>query len=264
MSGSKRTNPLATFLAAVQFLLISPAFIRRPFTPQELGRAVSFYPLVGLLLGGLLAGIDGLLVWMAPPLLRSALLLAAWVLLTGALHLDGFLDSVDGLLGGYTPEKRLEIMRDERVGAYALAGGILLLLAQFSALASLETLRLPALLLAPVLGRWGMAAAIVAFPYARAQGLGRQIKDYAGPLQLAAATFLALAGVVVAYAISGEPAILVAPAAALIVLALGVRFILERIPGMTGDSYGALNQAIELSVLIALACAEYLMGGGLR
>ena len=124
-----RPSPLAAFLAAVQFLLISPAFIRRPFSAVELGAAVGFYPLVGLILGGLLVGIDWLAGWWFPPLVRSAIVLAAWVLLTGALHLDGFLDACDGLLGGFTPEKRLDIMRDERVGAYALSGGVLLLLA---------------------------------------------------------------------------------------------------------------------------------------
>ena len=70
-------------------------------------------------------------------------MLAAWVVLTGALHLDGFLDAADGLLGGFTPERRLEIMRDERRGAYALAGGILLMLLQYSTLNALGPLRIP-------------------------------------------------------------------------------------------------------------------------
>ena len=141
----ERASPLAAFLAAVQFLLISPAFIRRPFTARELGAAVGFYPLVGLILGGLLVGLDWLSGWLFPPLVRSALVLTGWVLLTGALHLDGFLDACDGLLGGFTPERRLEIMRDERVGAYALSGGILLLLIQFSALSALDGGRLAGL-----------------------------------------------------------------------------------------------------------------------
>ena len=136
----KSPSTLTAFLTAVQFLLISPAFIKRPFTARELGAAVGFYPLVGLILGGLLLAADYLLGLFMPPLVRIALLLALWVILTGALHLDGFLDACDGLLGGFTPESRLEIMRDERVGAFALAGGVLLLLVKFSALSAVRPL----------------------------------------------------------------------------------------------------------------------------
>ena len=172
MDRPERFSPLVALLAAVQFLLISPAFIRRPFTAKELGASVGFYPLVGALLGGILVGADWLLGRVFPLPLRSALDITLWVLLTGALHLDGFLDACDGLLGGFTSEKRLEIMRDERVGAYALSGGILLLLIQFSALSALDSGRLSALLLAPVLGRWGITLALIVSPYARQNGLG--------------------------------------------------------------------------------------------
>ena len=130
----KAPAPLTAFLTAVQFLLISPAFIKRLFTARELGAAVGFYPLVGLILGSLLLAADYLLGLFMPPLVRIALILTLWVILTGALHLDGFLDACDGLLGGFTPESRLEIMRDERVGAFALAGGVLLLLGQIQRL----------------------------------------------------------------------------------------------------------------------------------
>ena len=133
----KTPSPVTAFLTAVQFLLVSPAFIKRPFTAQELGAAVGFYPLVGLILGGVLLAADYGLSFFMPPLVRAALVLALWVILTGALHLDGFLDACDGLFGGYSPETRLEIMRDERVGAFALAGGALLLLLKFSTLSAI-------------------------------------------------------------------------------------------------------------------------------
>src|SRR5574341_624807 len=112
---------MAAFIAAVQFLLVSPRFIRRPFTPQEMGQAAGFYPLVGLLLGAVLAAVDYLLSYLFPLQVRCALVLALWIALTGALHFDGFLDTADGLLGASMAERRMEIMRDERVGAYALA-----------------------------------------------------------------------------------------------------------------------------------------------
>jgi adenosylcobinamide-GDP ribazoletransferase len=259
MERTGRPSPLAAFLAAVQFLLISPAFIRRPFTAKELGASVGYYPLVGALLGGLLIGADWLIGLVFPMLLRSALVLALWVLLTGALHLDGFLDACDGLLGGFTAERRLEIMRDERVGAYALAGGILLLLIQFSALSTLASGRLAALILAPVVGRWGISMALIAYPYARQNGLGREIKDNARRPQLLVATvFTILAGLVTAW-IYPPSATLVALAVAFLVLLGALHFTLKRIPGLTGDTYGAINLLIETSVLLSFVAVQGLL-----
>jgi adenosylcobinamide-GDP ribazoletransferase len=251
VSETKRASPLAAFLAAVQFLLLSPAFIRRPFTANELGAAVGFYPLVGMLLGGLLIGADWLLGWLFPSLLQSALLLALWVLLTGALHLDGFLDSCDGLLGGFTPERRLEIMRDERVGAYALSGGILLLLIQFSALSALDPARQAALLLAPALGRWGVALALIVFPYARPSGLGKEIKDHARLPQALLASLFALAALLASAWLSNIWAAAAALAAGVIAWTGITRFTLKRIPGLTGDIYGATSLLVETAVLLA-------------
>ena len=248
----KRPSPFIAFLTALQFLLVSPAFIKRPFTARELGAAVGFYPLVGLVLGGLLLAADYLLALFMPPLVRLALILVLWVLLTGALHLDGFLDACDGLLGGYTPESRLEIMRDEHFGAFALAGGVLLLLVKFSSLSAITPLA-PALLLAPVLGRWGMAVALVAFPYARPQGLGRAVKDNAGLRQAILATLFALIiSLAVAWWWADWRVLLALVSAALLVWA-GARYTLRRLPGLTGDIYGALNEIIELIVLLVLA-----------
>jgi adenosylcobinamide-GDP ribazoletransferase len=252
----KRPSPLIAFLTALQFLLISPAFIKRPFTARELGAAVGFYPLVGLVLGGLLLAADYLLALFMPPLVRLALILVLWVLLTGALHLDGFLDACDGLLGGYTPESRLEIMRDEHFGAFALAGGVLLLLVKFSALSAITPLA-PALLLAPVLGRWGMAVALVAFPYARPQGLGRAVKDTASWAQAITATAFAIPiTVVVAWLWAGWWAFLALGIAVLLVWG-GARYTLRRLPGLTGDIYGALNEIIEVAVLLVLASGSF-------
>lgn len=247
LPGQERmASPWMAFLAALQFLTTSPAFIRRPFTAQELGGAVAWFPLIGTLLGFTLALADALLALIFPPPARSALLIGLWVLLTGALHLDGFLDACDGLLGGWTPEKRLEIMRDERVGAYALAGGALLLLMKFSALLSLPV-RWEALLLAPTLSRWCMSLAIVAFPYARTEGLGQLMKSRTGWLQALIATLLALA----AAWFVGRLAGLAMLGLAAITMGLLARFTLKRIPGLTGDIYGAINESVELVVLLA-------------
>lgn len=235
---------MITLLAAFQFLTIFPAVIRRAFTSQELGRAVGYFPVVGLALGGVLYGLGSSLQLIFSSQIVSVIVLVAWLLVTRALHFDGFLDSCDGLFGGFTPERRLEIMRDSRVGAFGVAGGGLLLLAKYAAIISLPNLS--GLLLAPVFGRWALSMAIFAFPYAREKGMGRDMKDNVRWPQVILATIITgliawfFAGWmgIIAYAIAGA------------VLFLGAAFILRRIPGLTGDSYGALCELTELVVLL--------------
>lgn len=245
-----KTSPFYAFLVAVQFLTIMPPLLKRPFTNQELGEAVGYYPLVGLLLGGVLVVTHTVLSMLFPMTLCMALLLALWVILTGVLHLDGFLDACDGLFGGWTPEKRLHIMRDERVGAFALAGGVLLLLTKYQALTAIaetaDSYLLAALFVAPVLGRWAMSLALVRYPYARAAGLGRTMKDEVSGRDLLLATGTA---VLVAWFI-GHGVGLWALAAALGVAVGTARFVMQRIPGLTGDIYGTICELTELVVLL--------------
>jgi adenosylcobinamide-GDP ribazoletransferase len=234
-----------SFLAALQFLTVIPPLVRRPFTDEEMGRSLGYFPLVGLLLGGLLAGLDWALARVLPVGVGAALVLVGWVALTGALHLDGFLDACDGLLGGWSPEERLRILRDERVGAFAVAGAVLLLLVKYAALAALPD-RTTALVLAPTLGRWGMVLAVVAFPYARLEGLGRAMKGHTGWAQGALATGIALVGTWLAGHWSGLAALVLAGA----VTWAGALFTLGRLPGLTGDIYGAICEMVETAVLL--------------
>jgi adenosylcobinamide-GDP ribazoletransferase len=236
------------FLAALQFLTITPPIIRRRFTPQELGRSVGFYPLVGILLGIILEVANHDLRLALPAQVSAALALSLWVILSGGLHLDGFLDSCDGLFGGCTAERRLEIMRDERVGAFALTGGILLLLVKYSAIASLPGAS-SALLLAPTLGRWGMSLAVVAFPYGRSQGLGLDIKNQASWNQVLLAGLFSLALCIL---VAGWAGLAALGGATLTAWLIGA-FALHRLPGLTGDIYGAINELVEAFVLILMA-----------
>jgi adenosylcobinamide-GDP ribazoletransferase len=238
-------------LAAVQFLTIAPPLVRRPFTDTELGRAVGYFPLVGVLIGGFLIGLDRLLALFLPPNVTVAVVLMGWVLCTGALHLDGFLDSCDGLFGGRTPEDRLRILRDERVGAFAVIGGVLLLLVKYQSLAAIQN-RSAALCLAPVLGRWGMALAVVAFPYARAEGLGRAMKDHAGWGQALLASAITVGAAWFAAAWLGPIVLLLCG----VLMFLISRFVLRLLPGLTGDIYGALCELVEVLVLLSFVVRE--------
>ena len=236
-------------LIALQFLSSLPLQLPRMPTPEEQGRSLLCYPLVGLLFGLLLlAGawlLDG-----APPVLAAALLLTLWVALSGALHLDGLADSADAWLGGLGDRERtLAIMKDPRSGPMAVVALVLLLLLKFAALlALLEAGQWLALLLVPLLARASLLGLFLGTPYVRAGGLGAAMAAHlprtAGwrVLLLSAAACL-LAGW------SG----LLAVAAALGVHLLLRRQLLRRLGGTTGDTAGALLELSECALLVLLA-----------
>ena len=238
-------NPL---LAAFQFLTVLPVANKRLFTLPELGQAVGLYPFVGLVLGALLAGGHTLFSLIFSPFVVAALTLVLWLVLTGALHLDGFLDACDGLFGGKTPESRLEIMRDERVGAFALAGGVGLLLTKYAALGAVADPR-GAVILAPVLARWGMTLAIIGFPGARPAGFGQAVKVNTTWRQVILATAFTL---IVVVSLRGVRGLVLVGVVAAGVWLVG-KFVTRRIPGLTGDIYGAICEISEGLVLLALA-----------
>ena len=120
-------------LTALGFLTALPV-PRRVADATALARALIFFPLVGLLVGALLLALDLLLAPLLPNSVRATILLGAGIGLTRALHLDGLIDCCDGLFGGFTPERRLEIMRDSRVGAFGVLGAIVVLLLRFTGL----------------------------------------------------------------------------------------------------------------------------------
>jgi len=234
--------------AALQFLTIVHPFVRQTFTGKEMGQAVGCFPLVGLLIGAVLAVQD----WLLGGLLQGVnvpLLLTVWVLLTGALHMDGLLDTCDGLFGGQTPEERLEIMRDPRVGAFGVIGGVLFLLLKAAALGSAPH-RTAVLLLAPTLARWSLAFCVICFPYARPEGLGRTMKDNATWAHFCLASILAGFVTVLAAIICRDFLVLLLPGAVLLASWSSAKFVMGRIRGLTGDVYGAICELMELLVLV--------------
>ena len=244
---------LKGILLALQFLTKITLKRDMAATPQEVGQSGVWFPVVGMVLGLMLVVLNMLLSPWLPNIIVNIILILSLIAFSGALHLDGFLDSCDGLFGGTSPEGRMQIMRDERIGAFALAGGVLLLLTKFSALAVLPDMSM-ALLLAPTLGRWGMSLAIVAFPYAREQGLGRDIKEHATWRQAAIATVITL----VIMWIAGQLIGIISFVVAALVFWIGASFTMRRIPGLTGDIYGALNEIIEVVVLLTLIVGQSL------
>jgi len=203
--------------------------------------------MVGFFLGLVLFGLDCLLGLFLPSILVNILLLIALIILTGALHLDGFIDTCDGLALRSSTLDRLKVMSDSRVGGFGVVGGCCLIIAKFAALVALPPgLRATSLILMPILGRWGMVYAISAFPLAKKEGMGWAIKQEANWKGLACATAFSL--IIVLVLLKWWGATLMA-ALCLILLAFS-KYLCSRFGGLTGDNYGAINEFAEVVVLI--------------
>lgn len=234
-----------SFLTAMQFLTVLPVPLWREVQSVDVARSVRYFPLVGVVLGVLLTGLYWLLAWWLPGSLVALLLVIALLGLTGALHFDGFLDSCDGLLGYRTVERRLEIMRDSRVGSFAVAGGWALLSLKYAGLSSVPPDLMPqALLLGPLLGRWALVSVVVIFPYGRESGLGTMYKQHNTGRELALAT---LGVIVIAGLILRGPGIGLVGLTFVVALLCG-RWVMSKLPaGLTGDSYGAVAELTEMT-----------------
>jgi adenosylcobinamide-GDP ribazoletransferase len=249
-----------SLLAAVAFLTVLPLPARWRSDPRHLARSARWYPLVGVVVGLGLAGLDWLVGQVLAPPARDALVVVALVAISGALHLDGLMDTCDGVLSTVPDERRLAIMRDSHVGSFGVAGAGLVLIGKYAALASLgEVPRWGALIALAVLGRWSMTIGIAACPAGRPDGLGRLVKDATGRPDLAIAAGVSLLACVLALQLAG--ALLFGAVSVLAWLA--ARALLARLPGLTGDSYGALNEVAELAALaLAPVCLRLALALG--
>jgi adenosylcobinamide-GDP ribazoletransferase len=184
-------------------------------------------------------------------LMCAAVVVAAWALLTRFLHWDGLADAADGLWGGHTPARRLEIMRDSRIGSFGAIAIVVAALLQFASAALLvERGALWVLVAAPVLGRLAAALAAWRLPSARNQGLGLTAMGVPGPYDsvVAGAAVLALFALV---ALGAAPyAVLVVLAAGLLAGILVPRALARPVGGMTGDLFGATVLVVETVVLL--------------
>ena len=228
------------FWLAVTFLttLPAPSFI---VPAGGLGPAGRWFPFVGLVIGLLLWSVQSVAERFFAPSLAGALVVLAWVALTGGLHLDGLADCCDGLLATVSPERRVEIMRDPRVGSFGALGLILTLLIKVLAagIASPE-----ALLIAPVWARWLLLWA-ARQPQARQGGMGALFA--AGVTQ----EVIVMAAVVPLFLLlfGGGRGLMAVGLALLAMLAL-VRLARARLGGVTGDVFGLVVEVSEVVVLL--------------
>ncbi|WNL45438.1 adenosylcobinamide-GDP ribazoletransferase [Dyella sp. BiH032] len=238
---------IAGLLVAIGFLTRIPVPRQAFADASARTRSLCWYPAVGLLLGTLLCVFAwAIRAW--PPMLAAAATLAAWVALTGALHLDGLADSADAWIGGLGDRERtLAIMKDPRSGPGGVVAVVLVLLLKFAALASAPSW--PGLLLAPLLGRTALTVAFLVVPYVRAGGIGEGLR---GAPRASCLSMVVLAAV--GCLCLGGPGV-ASLTATLVVFAIWRRACLRRLGGMTGDTCGALAELTEAAVLVAVAVA---------
>ena len=241
---------MASFLLALSFLTIIPAYGNKVAGEKEMANSLYAYPLVGLFIGGFLALAAYVSDILSLGLGGDALIVVLWIILTGGLHMDGLMDMADGLFSGKDRERKLEIMRDSRVGAMGVIALGAVLLLKFSFLASLPLqYKMLALLLAPVIGRAAMVYSVVYFPYARSKpGLGKCFGEKAGKGKFLGALAFTLVVVFIAVGPMGIGLAL----ATLLTAAIIAKGVSSMLGGQTGDTYGALCEVSETIFLIAI------------
>lgn len=238
-------------LSGLGFLTRLPMPARAGWEEGRLRRASRYFAVTGAMIGAAGAGVWLLAGLVLPAPLAAGLALAALLLLTGALHEDGLADCADGLGGGSTRERALEIMRDSRIGSYGALALILSAGLRWAALAALAPgAGALALILSGGIGRAMMVPATALAPYARRDGLGGMMAGGAGPLEIAAALGTALV-LAIAGGLAGLLALIVAAGAA----GAFLHFMVRRIGGYTGDGLGAIAQLAEIAAMLVLAGA---------
>ena len=261
-------GPIRQLTLAVTFLTGIPLPVRGEVTPAELWRSMGWYPLVGLALGAAAWGIYAGLLRLLPGLVAAALVVILLEAVTRGLHMDGLMDTADGILSGAPRERALEIMKDSNVGAMGVVAAVLILVLKVAALGALTR----ADAAAPLLAGWCAARAlpaldVYAWPYARAAGTGEAFTRERTPGPVVMAGALLAAGVVattlVTIAVDAAGAWyagLVVALVAMVVALLVQAAVAKRLGGLTGDVYGLGIELAEAAALVA-GCAIVRLAG---
>ncbi|MBC3886596.1 adenosylcobinamide-GDP ribazoletransferase [Undibacterium griseum] len=248
-------HQLRLFFIAVQFFTRIPVPRWVGYDPDWLQQASRYFPAVGWLVGAVVSCVYIFAVQWWPAAVAVLLSMIAGLLLTGAFHEDGFADVCDGMGGGLTAERTLEIMKDSRIGAYGAIGIGMMLLSKFILLVSLPVvLVVPALLIAHPLSRLFSCSLIWLLEYARAEGKAKPLAQHmsSNEFGIACLSVLVPAGVILLC----EPLVLERLIAALMLMSLAAfwmaRLFVRKIGGYTGDCLGAVQQVTEVVFYLGL------------
>jgi adenosylcobinamide-GDP ribazoletransferase len=243
---------IRSFFGAVIFYTIIPP---APNININLTRIARFSPIIGLIIGFILFCADFIGISLHLPVLtRSALIVALWVGLTGGLHLDGAMDSADGL-GVTEPERRLQVMQDSHAGAFGVMAAIVILLLKTAALSDLSSDRGFVMMGVAGWGRWSQVGAIAFYPYLKPTGKGAFHKESLRLPQDILLGWLILIGFGLIYG-SFVPGVwlrvlLMGVGGTILAQVMGYYFY-RRLGGHTGDTYGAVVEWTETLLLCLL------------
>lgn len=249
---------MKSFITALQFLTRLHVKEQPGLTVEDFGRSTKFFPLVGVLLGLIYM----LVTWCLVAIFGWAnfvttVLVLLPVFVTGGLLLDGYMDTADGVFSARSRERKLEIMKDSRVGAFGVIALVSLMMINWTVLRDIKlVLLMTALFVMPVIGRMAMVMVIAFFPYARPEGMGKAFSDMADKKTLVVAGITTLLFVVP----WGQAAI------AALAVGLGFAWLLgawltNKLGGLTGDTYGAVETLTETMVLVVFLVTSWIPGG---
>jgi len=218
---------------------------------ENFANSMAFFPLVGMLIGVLLVILRRIFYYLpVSPLVGDTLILVVWIWLSGGLHLDGFADSVDGFLGGHDKEEILKIMKDSSTGAKGVVALVSLLLLKFVFL--IETplfLKDAVLFFTPTVGRWSMViAAFIGKPARLKNSMGKLFMDYVGWRELAFASLTMSVIGILLFRLYFLPLVIIGIGIVLLIL----KYCKKRIGGISGDILGAINEIVEVSILLTV------------
>lgn len=266
---------MRAFFIGLQFLTRISIVEQKDWCEKDFADSVRYFPLIGLVLGIIYTAFAALLMSflpqngiLLPHHVVAAILLILPILLTGGLHCDGFMDTMDGLFSGRSRERMLEIMKDSRVGANGVFAFVLLMIFDWSILLDLlqSAWLFPALFAMPIVSRMMMVVAISAFPYARPVGMGKAFKDGGTKSVLYGAFFYTLIlvffpgvaacffGIIPLDAAGLSSWVLSMTAvifAALLFTIFFASYATRHLGGLTGDVYGAITTLTETLVLLS-------------
>ncbi|PKM81831.1 MAG: adenosylcobinamide-GDP ribazoletransferase [Firmicutes bacterium HGW-Firmicutes-14] len=237
----------SSFVFALQFLtriqIASPEFDYR-----KCGQGSAFFPLAGAIIGLFLYAVSAIGGKLFPHSVTAAFLIIAGVIVSGGLHLDGFMDSMDGLFSGRTRERKLEIMKDSRAGSFGVIGVVCLFLLKFVFFIELlNSGKVGWLFAVPVFSRWAMVYAIRFFPYLRLEGLGNPYSDHTGNREFGLATVIMAVTLILALREKAAVFLPLIP-----VIHLFSDRVSRSLGGLTGDIYGTIAETMEAAGLIAV------------
>jgi len=239
---------MKSFWAAVKFFTVFPWTRTVVTTPEDIGRSATYFPVVGLCLGLILALLNRLLVPYVTAEILSVLLVTVMILMTRALHLDGLGDTFDGLGAKGGREDVMKVMRDSRVGIFGVLAVLIVVVTKIRAIEVMGEVRAQALVLAPILGRWVMVVLAYGSDAAR-EGLGQIMVEGVRGHHLLLATTIT---VILLFAVSGLTGLWIAFCVLLFAL-LSRGYLHRRLGGVTGDTFGAVGELTETFALMFFA-----------